>query len=354
MTKRTFSEAKGAMFDRPPGQMSEAERIDTVKRFKVSIPRANKVLQAMGECLDSYDGRTPPDHILILGESRLGKTTICETFEKLHPPIITDTDNHIKVLRVLTPAPATIHSLISETLHKLGDPKAYSSGKIDKKTQRLVDFLLALKVEIILFDEFQHFEDVRKGTPMKDVVNWLKNLMNRVPIPMVLVGLPHSEQAVLDDDQLNNRISERIVLKEFKWEKQSNKAEFKRLLLEIDKCLPFDDEIGLSIGNMPLCFNIASKGVLGHLTKLIRKAAIKEIKAGEQTIHMETLTTVWEKSIKASIGDIPSPFLLDNDFYEDGQIYTQVRTNSTKKGENNRWSPKKRKTPISQLLKRNG
>lgn len=354
MTEIKFSKAKEAKFKRTPGKLSEAERISIIKRFKLSIPRNNVALKAIAECHDSFDGRTPPDHILITGASRLGKSTICQTFEDQHPRILTDTDNRIRVLRVNTPAPATIHSLISEALATLGDPKPDLGRNIGEKTRRLVNLTKSLRVEIILWDEFQHFDDVRKGSPMKDVLNWFKNLTNLVPIPMVLVGLPNSEAAIAEDEQLNNRISERIKLQSFQWSNKNHKSEFKRLLQEIDICLPFDDEIGLTLGDMPVRFFRASKGVLGHLTKLIRKAAKMEVKAGEQTIHIETLAIVWEKSIRSSIGDIANPFLLANEIYEDGKIYTRVRTNSTKMGENNRWSPKKRKTPISQILRRNG
>jgi hypothetical protein len=306
-------------------------------------------LKAIEECRETYDGENDPDHVLIYGESRLGKTTISKTYQSLHPLIITDTDNRMPVLRVGTPVPATIDSLISEALDALGDGNADKGRNLGKKKRRLVKLLIQLQVELIIWDEFQHILEATIGTSPSLVINWVKDLMNKIPVAMVMIGMPGSVRVVTSDDQLNARISERIEMHRFGWKKKGEKKEFKRLLLEIDQCLPFENLVGLINGDMPDRFYDASNGNLGFLIKLIRKTARKEIKAGENTFHFETLANVWEKSIKSSIKDIENPFVLYEEEYK-GIPRPVVYRSGNKYGENNRWKPTKRKIPITQLL----
>lgn len=352
LTKDKYTMRKENRYRTPAKDMTVNEKIDIVKRFKVKIPRANFIIEAIADCHESYDGINEPNHIAILGNSRLGKTTICKSYEKRYPRIETDNDDRVIVLRIETPVPATIKDLVSEMLNALGDQKADQGGNIGRKTRRLIKLLKKCGVELIIIDEFQHFLDARRGNVLKLVVHWLKNFMNKIPIPIVLVGLPTSEKALLEDEQLNNRISERIRIEPFGWEEASQKMEFKRLLYEIDQSLPFDELIGFNKGDMPLRFYDASKGILGHLTKLIRKAALISIKAGEPTIYIETLEAVWEKSIKSSIMNTVNPFSIKEQICDDDRKILPYAGRHCKDGENNRWQPTKRKTPITQLLKR--
>ena len=210
-------------FKKAISDMSFEEKEYIINRINVKIPRAISILDDIEECLESYDGETDPDHLLIYGESRLGKTTITKTFKRLHPPIITDTDNRIPVLWVGTPVPATMDSLVTEALETLGDDMA-DKGKqnLGKKKRRLVKLLIKLRVELIIWDEFQHILEATTTNP-ELVANWVKDLMNKVPVAMVMIGMPGSLSVVQGNAQLNNRISERIEMNCFGWKTKAEK-----------------------------------------------------------------------------------------------------------------------------------
>jgi len=55
----------------------------------------------------------------------------------------------------------------------------------------------ACKVELLILDEFQHFQDRDSLKVLKTASDWLKLLMDENGVPIVLAGLPYSH-TVLD------------------------------------------------------------------------------------------------------------------------------------------------------------
>lgn len=92
----------------------------------------------------------------------------------------------------------------------LGDPAA-DKETISSQTLRLRKFIAACEVELIILDEFQHFDDRQSRNVLKTISDWLKNLINQCTVPIVLVGMPGCE-SVLDqkgNEQLKRRFASR-------------------------------------------------------------------------------------------------------------------------------------------------
>lgn len=334
-------------------QMTKKERLKIIRCFQVTIPRTEDIIDYISDSHSSYDGFNEPDHIYISGETGVGKTTISKIYEKSHPREETDTDDIVPVLRIDTPVPATCKELVTELLDKLGDPKAdIGSHNIGQKTRRLVAMLRACQTELIIIDEFQHFIHRRRRNALGEVSDWLKNLTNQIQIPMVLIGLPDSEHVILENQQLRRRFSERYKIEPFGWSTKAQKREFKRLLKEIDNCLPFDHELGLWQGDMPLRFFDSCKGTLGHLIKLIRKAAKIAIMNDAPTIYMETFAESWKKAVKPDIGDITNPFEVSPLMSDADTAIREYKSHRSRYGESNHVCPKVPKVSMTRLLAR--
>jgi archaellum biogenesis ATPase FlaH len=78
-------------------------------------------------------------------------------------------------------------------LDSIGDPAA-DKGTVSSITLRLRKFLKGCEVELIILDEFQHFDDRQSKNILKIISDWLKNLLNQSKVPIILVGMPGCER----------------------------------------------------------------------------------------------------------------------------------------------------------------
>ena len=93
----------------------------------------------------------------------------------------------VPVLYASVPVPATCKSLVTALLTAIGDPAAQKGSQI-VQTLRLKRYLDACCVELLILDEFQHFQDRDSHRVLKTVSDWLKLLMDETGVPIVLTG----------------------------------------------------------------------------------------------------------------------------------------------------------------------
>ena len=68
-------------------------------------------------------------------------------------------------------------------------------------------------MRLIILDEFQHFVDKDSWRVLKNVSDWLKNLIDETEVPIVLIGMPYAVE-ILDapgNEQLQRRFSVRCA-----------------------------------------------------------------------------------------------------------------------------------------------
>lgn len=152
--------------------------------------------------------------LLIIGQSGGGKTAIADFYVSQFPRVQSETGLSIPVLRVDTPESPSVKTFAQQILLALGDPAA-DRGTAETKTQRLIVFLEKCKVQLLIVDEFQHFFDGHRASEAKRITDWLKNLLNRVKIPVVLFGLPRSIMVLRLNPQLRRRFAAPHYLRPF-------------------------------------------------------------------------------------------------------------------------------------------
>lgn len=176
-------------------------------------------------------------HLLILGESGTGKSSLCRWLAQRHPKFALPDRDVLPLLSVSVPAAATISSVVEAMLVRLGDPSP-TTGTASAKTNRVITLCKACRVEMILFDEAQHIRD-RGGTTTHYMVgDWLKSLIDQTGIPTVFLGLPRLEQLLQVNEQLRRRFSRRIRLALGQSDTESIESECLRLFVSLGACLP--------------------------------------------------------------------------------------------------------------------
>lgn len=295
-------------------KLSVEERKRVVYQLHVKFPRLNNIAKEVGSCRQQVGLGGDAEGLLITGDRGAGKSTFCERYVREFPRRVTEDGTAIvPVLCASVPVPATPKSLATELLKVLGDPAA-EKGTLISQTNRLRWALKMRMVELIMLDEFQHFQDRDSSKVLKTISDWLKLLMDHTRIPMVLLGMPYST-SILDapgNEQLQRRFATRLTLAPFGYKDPTEQKEFRRFLKEIDDALPLTRPSDLAAPEIAFRIYMATDGVMGHLMKLIRYATVVALDLERTELTPELLHIAYEQRLAGNHPDRENPFLRDS------------------------------------------
>jgi type II secretory pathway predicted ATPase ExeA len=285
------------------------DRIQLVENLYIHFPRNEDTLKAIKECHSHARAANEAEGLIVQGDTGAGKTTIIKLYTRDHPRSLTDEGSIVPVLRASVPVPATCKSLATTLLTAIGDPAAGKGTQLSQ-TLRLKRFFEACKVELLILDEFQHFQDRDSRKVLKTVSDWLKLLMDQTHVPIVLVGLPYSH-TILDEpgnEQLQRRFATRIELEPFGYETSKERQDFRRFLNAIDDKLPLTEKSNLADPGTALCIYEATEGVVAHVMKLIRRATVIALESGKEELTLSILALAYEQRLAANRPCKANPF----------------------------------------------
>jgi len=201
------------------GKKSKSQRLALIENVFIRYPRLKQLYKKIDFCRQFSKRSAEPECMLITGTQGAGKTTLIEWYAGDFPVRQSSEKRITPVLVVNVPSPATVKGLGSAMLKALGDPAA-DKGAVSSITLRLKDYIKDCEVELIILDEFQHFDDRQSKNVLKTVSDWLKNLINETRVPIVLVGMPGCESVLENkgNEQLKRRFSSREHIEPFRWD----------------------------------------------------------------------------------------------------------------------------------------
>lgn len=248
-----------------------SEFFTTIARVKKLIIRHPQFEQAYQQILSAYEMNCQvkiPQHLICVGESGTGKSTIKQELEKAYPPCLVNDIPLIPILVIDTPALPTVKNLAEAVLVKLGDP-LFSRGSAIDKTHRIQTLFKACGVKLVIFDELQHFIDQGKTYNTLKVADWLKTLIDNTQVSTVLMGLERSEQILQVNEQLRRRFSRRIDLKPFDLEELQDWQYFIGILKKIDQEIALPNPLVLTDKVLVRRIHFATHGIIDYMVKLL-------------------------------------------------------------------------------------
>ena len=290
-------------------KMPIEDRVQMVEKLYIHFPRNQAALNAIRNCHSHARLSKESEGILIQGDTGAGKTTVVKLYMQDYPRRVTEEVTMVPVLYATVPVPATCKSLVTALLTAIGDPAADRGSQISQ-TLRLKRYLAACKVELLILDEFQHFQDRDSLKVLKTVSDWLKVLMDETGVPIVLAGLPYSH-TILDsenNEQLQRRFGLRIELEAFRYEMSREWQDFQRFLNVIDEKLPLAEKSYLADPTTALCVFEATNGVVAHVMKLVRRATVIALESKRERLTLEILALAYEQRLAANNPEKPNPF----------------------------------------------
>ncbi|MBR7782116.1 TniB family NTP-binding protein [Undibacterium luofuense] len=250
------------------------------------IPHKNfaKVVKRLEYVMEVSVHGAESRHTLLVGESGAGKTWIARYLQFIYPANRQDGNMVMPILYVETPAVPTLKGLAEAILVSLGDPIFYRGTASDKR-RRALEFMRECKVQLIIFDEFQHFYDHGRNQSLLAVADWLKLFIEDANRPCLLMGLPRCENILHVNEQLRRRFSTRLELSAFSIDSENGEIEFRSLLKEMEITFSKKKTSGLAEVDLARRIYFACNGLIGYLKKLLIGAF--EIMISENKISLD-------------------------------------------------------------------
>jgi hypothetical protein len=255
---------------------------------KILVPHTKfeEALHRIEQCYTFADGAGEPSCLAVIGEARTGKTRALHACLLKHPGSRLDDGIYMPILYIKAPAKPTVKGVAELLLEGLKDPNPTRGTEIER-TRRLKTLMPKTQTRVLMIDEFQHFVDKGSTTVMYLVADWLKILVDDVRCSLVVAGLPRCQAVIDQNEQLAGRFLAPINLSRFRWTDLDEREDFIGILESFHSQL--HEFIGLpKLDSSPMAFRFwcATGGLIGYLTKLLRRAISNAVakKSGHVTL----------------------------------------------------------------------
>ncbi|WP_373939230.1 TniB family NTP-binding protein [Vibrio kanaloae] len=293
----------------------ECQKVETtankVKQIFIQNPQISDIIDDISDCREFSDGIHEPDCMIVVGDTGAGKTTIIDKYLAKNPRSETNEGSIIPILSTSLPPNATPITASEQLLSDLGDPLAFSRGNDPVKIAKEVSDLMKLcEVELIIIDEFQHMIDRKNKQILHSAADWLKMLIVRSKIPVVLFGMPYSVLILEANNQLAGRFELQHTLEPFRLNNKENRILYKTFLAMLDEALPFHESSALASPDMMKRIYAFSQGNLRRIRKLINRSSRLALRDNSNKILLEHFAKAAPKVSRAAC-EKQNPFRAD-------------------------------------------
>ncbi|MCX4164585.1 MULTISPECIES: TniB family NTP-binding protein [Paraburkholderia] len=245
--------------------------VKDIRSSFIHFPHVKRILAALDRMYEYQCGNEEAEHIVLLGESGVGKSTLLEKYSRMHPAVVHEEFTEVPVLYVALGQSPTPRSMAGTSLKVLGDPRWYV-GKEVELTDRLVFLIKQCRVRLVIVDEANHLVDRGGEKTLHNSADWLKRLVEATRVSFVLAGIPRTRRLLETNDQLRDRFREVIEIDRFSVANRSTEHEFRSVLKVFKgylRDLPTIDISGAAIARL---FAFATDGRLRDIQRLLVRA----------------------------------------------------------------------------------
>lgn len=267
-------------------KLSKEERIHRIRSARwIGYTRARQILEKLEDLLTHPKKHRMPN-LLVVGNTNNGKTMIVNRFHQKHPA---HDDPHgdgiiLPVLLIQAPPVPDENRFYNAILESLFSPYK-ASDRVDKKQFQAIRILQRLQTRMLMIDEIHH---ILAGNQNKQrhFLNTIKYLGNELQIPIVGIGTKDAFNAIQSDPQLANRFEPAELPR---WEMGT---EYLRLLTSFERMLPLWKPSNLADPTTALKLLAMSEGIIGELSAILTKAAVRAIETGAEQITIRLLDSI--------------------------------------------------------------
>lgn len=249
-----------------------------------------------------------PRCVMLLGASGSGKSTLKNDVARKYPALEMEDRQCQPVLCVNVAVNPTMKSMAEAILAGLSDPNGHR-GTEKQVTERIVHLAKKKSVQLILFDEAQHFVDHGTKEAQKRMSDWLKQLINRMNVSVALVGLPRARILLMINEQLRRRFSQCMELETFGIDTKEQRNLFSSVIKALSVRLIDQEEFQKQFnGELMTRLYYASNGIMDYLVKLLSGAYEMSVQRDGEMLSMGTLEAAFTRYIWCDGKGSKNPF----------------------------------------------
>ncbi|MEK7441821.1 MAG: TniB family NTP-binding protein [Chloroflexota bacterium] len=281
----------------------------------ILYPRLKELHQEICRCQQLSQVAGEPQCIALEGLTGAGKTTLIRQYATGFPRQETRTGTCVPVFYLETPSPATVKTMASVMLERLGDPAAHI-GTIGSLNSRLIKLLQSCEVELVILDDFHHLIDTETDRVLAKVSDWLKVLIKETGIPFLVVGIEGKVERILQANaQLSRLFAAREMLRPFAWlpEQPETIQSFHVFVNTVEAGV--GKPMTTAVPRTELLYRLyyGTEGVVGNVMNLLRYAVKLAEEQSQATLELPLLACAFERRLAKHMRVRVNPFTLPVD-----------------------------------------
>lgn len=160
--------------------------------------------EALKQCIDDALAGFAPKVTRVPGPSGVGKSSLIATLARTYPPARINGRLTVPVLVVEVPQFASAKQLPSCVLQALGlqVTRSMTAGAM---FELMLKQLALAGTRVVIFDEISHLVDEGSRVPPRAASDWLKTLVDKANVTLIVFGIPRLERLFSANEQLRRR-----------------------------------------------------------------------------------------------------------------------------------------------------
>ena len=273
--------------------------IITHPTFMEAIDRYTQAISSIGRLHNTSVG------FALTGDSGTGKTTLAKYLLSLYPGKRDEEGLIRPVVYCSVPPKPTLKGLASALFSALNDPFDSLPNKRGRDaehvlTERSIKLIIECQVKAIIFDESQHLARNPESDGTYAATDWLKTLMERTQVVIILLGLNSTSLLFEQNEQLERRFKSTIKLSRFNWMQEETRSQFLGILQAFQANLPQFDFMELTAEETSFRFYMATGGLIAYLAQILEQAMLDAIQDNRKTIKLKHFEVAFDKTMHVS------------------------------------------------------
>lgn len=261
----------------------------------VMHPRAQTIFSDFDDLRLNRNFQSDQQCMLLTGDTGVGKSHLINNYKKrvLASQTYSRTSMPVLVTRISSHKglDATLRQMLTD-LESFGSQQRKGPNyKMDLKTQ-LVKNLIRANVELLIFNEFQELIEFKTPKERQTIANEFKYISEEARVPIILVGMPWTEQ-IAEEQQWSSRLIRRRKLEYFSLKKDIKY--YRQYLMGLAKHMPFDEPPKLEDKHIAIPLFAACRGENRALSHLLSEALKLVMVNDDKNLDISHLAQTYKK-----------------------------------------------------------
>jgi energy-coupling factor transporter ATP-binding protein EcfA2 len=245
--------------------------------------------------------------LLVLAPSGSGKSHLSRYLKRLWPDDHEGWKSKVPVVSFSLPSVMTKRSIAVELLRSI-QPAAGVTQKDQSLESRIQTLLSHIGTRVIVIDNVHDITARRKAGGIKDIGDWIRDLIDNSKILVVLLGAPSAKEIIQRNPQLRRRATRQVKIDYFKINTAKRFVDFQEFLKRFDAELPLAQTTEVTSA-MTKRIYFATNGIFDYVFMLFSRVVGFAVDAGRDQWNQEDLAKGFQTMMGDSIRSSQNPFL---------------------------------------------